>query len=103
MANIKQWLLEFEKEVGEDIEAIVVGVHDRRFLGKPLTDEHIVLTREVGLSKLDEEFNAGFSGADCFPMYAWTKSFVAFVGEYDGATDLDTVPRHPIACEPGFK
>ena len=103
MANIKDWLLDAEKSSGESIEAIVVGKHDRAgWRADALPDENIILSRDVGLAKLDQNYDNGYGGADCFPMYAWTKSFVYFIGEYDGATGLSEVPRNPIACEPKF-
>lgn len=107
MANIRKWLEEAERESGEQIEAIVVGQHDKapdrwsRDRIKPV-DEGVILSREVGLAKLDEEYDNGYGGADCYPMYAWTKSWVYFIGEYDGATGPNRVPRNPINCEPQF-
>ncbi|MVB00031.1 hypothetical protein GN330_22530 [Nitratireductor sp. CAU 1489] len=103
MANIKEWLESAEREFGEMIEAVVVGKHDDRWRsGAPLPDEDVVLSREDGLRKLDQEFDCGFGGADCFPMYAWTKTRVFLVHEYDGATKLGWVPRNPQAIAPDF-
>jgi hypothetical protein len=104
MANIKKWLEDAVLEYGEPIEAIVVGRHYglRWDEGLKLDNENIVLSVEEGLSKLDQEFDDGFGGADCFPMYAWTKTRVFFIGEYDGSTELEWVPRHPIAIAPTF-
>lgn len=102
--NIKRYLEDAEKQSGETIEAIVVGVHDdRRWDEKdPLPDENVILSREAGMAKLDEEYDSGYGGADCYPMYAWSKSWVFFIHEYDGATSLASVPRHPIATKPEF-
>lgn len=105
MANIREWLEEAEKFHGEQIEAVVVGVHDDRKFGsddQPRKDEHVVLRREAGLAKVDEEYDNGYGGADCYPVFAWTASRVFFVTEYDGATGIAYVPRNPIACEPMF-
>lgn len=103
MANIKESLLEAEAFYGEPIEAIVVGKHDNRGWGEPaMPDENIVLTREAGLAKLDEEYYDGFGGADCYPMFAWTASRIFLITEYDGATGMAYVPRNPVACEPEF-
>lgn len=105
MANIRKWLEESEKFYGEPIVAIVVGVHDGRRYGaddKPQADENVVLSREAGLAKLDQDYDNSYGGADCFPMYAWTESRIFFVSEYDGATGLSYVPRHPISTEPYF-
>lgn len=102
--NIKDWLLAAERACGEVIESVVVGIHDNKKYDQPspLTDENIVLSREEALAKLDLPFDAGFGGADCFPVYAWTKSRVFFIHEYDGATGLHWVPRNPISIAPDF-
>ena len=46
------------------------------------------------------EFAGGFGTAGCYPMVAWTASYVIFVSEYDGSTRLESLPRNPIACNP---
>lgn len=103
LANIKTWLLEYEEEFGEPVEAIVVGKHDdRMFDDNALPDENIVLSREAGLAKLDQDYSNGFGGADCYPFYAWTKSRVFFMCEYDGSTGPNWVPRAPQNIEPEF-
>lgn len=107
MGNIAKWLKDAEKRTGEQIEAIVVGQHDNapdKYSGNRAVpaDENVILSREVGLAKLDQDYHSGYGGADCYPMYAWTKSRIYFVGEYDGATGLNSVPRNPINCKPNF-
>ncbi len=105
MANISTWLREAEARTGETINAIVVGVHYDRRYGmdtEAREDEHVTLSREDGLKKLDLDYDNGYSGADCYPMYAWTDRWVYFVSEYDGATCLSRVPRNPGPCAPGF-
>ncbi len=102
-SNISKWLIEAEREAGETIEFIVVGQHDNhKWDGTPNADENILLSREDGLKKLDVDYDSGFGGADCFPLYAWTASRVYFIHEYDGATGLQWAPRNPIAIEPTF-
>lgn len=101
MANIRKWLEDAERHYGEQIEAVVVGKHYRNY-GPNGEDEFVLLPRDTGLAKLDEEFNDGFGGADCYPMYAWTASSVWFIHEYYGATSLNCVPRNPMACEPEY-
>jgi hypothetical protein len=102
MANLKTWLEEAEREYGEEILAMVVGQHYKIKRGKPLLDENVILSREDGLRKVDEEYDSGYGGADCYPLYAWTRSRVFFVAEYDGATGLSYVPRDPVSIEPAF-
>jgi hypothetical protein len=103
MANIKTWLLEAEQEFGEEIEAIVVGKHyNMRWSEPAAADENVILNREAGLAKLDQEYDHGFGGAYCYPMYAWTKSRVFWMEEYDGATGPSWTWRNPTATEPKF-
>lgn len=103
MYNLAKALLAEEAATGEAIVAIVVGKHDGAdWNAKPLPDENIILSREAGLAKLDQDYNNGYGGADCFPFWAWTESRVYYVREYDGSTELSSVPRHPVGGEPGF-
>lgn len=103
MANIRTWLEDAERDYGETIEAMVVGQHDNRRWDEPArADENIVMSREVGLKKVDEEYNNSYGGADCYPIWAWTKSRVFFIAEYDGSTGLSWVPRHPTDGKPAF-
>lgn len=103
MANIKNELLEAEEFYGEQIEAIVVGKHYNHGWGVPAgKDENVILSREDGLAKLDLDYDDGFGGADCYPMWAWTASRVFFMHEYDGATGINYVPRYPVASVPEF-
>jgi len=103
MANIKDWLEAAEKQFGEQIEAMVVGRHyDRDYEDAKLPDENVLLSREDGLAKVDQEYDNGFGGADCFPLYAWSASRIFFIHEYDGATGPAWVPRYPMAIAPEF-
>jgi hypothetical protein len=102
--NIARWLQEAVEKYGEPLESVVVGIHDDLEFGTDpaLPDENIVLAPDVALAKLNVEYSAGYGGAECFPVYAWTKSRVFFIHEYDGSTSLNWVPRHPVPCEPEF-
>lgn len=51
---------------------------------------------------LDREYDTGFGGADCWPLYLWTPTRVVFVHEYDGATGVVSVPRNPVPGRPGY-
>ena len=102
MDNTDNYPTDLEKcEVlyGETIEAIVVGQHSRKWDGPVLPDENVVLSRDEGLAKLDQDFEV-YKG--CFPMYAWTASYIFLIHEYDGATSIAVLPRHPVECRPTF-
>lgn len=104
MANIKDMLIAAEATFGETIEAIVVGRHYSAEWDAPRDDDDNRLrSRDDGLSKLNQEYDNGYGGADCYPFYAWMPSRVLFMDEYDGSTGLVWVPRHPRAITPDFR
>ena len=45
-------------------------------------------------------FSGGYGSPDCYATYIWTNKRVFFVQTYDGSTDLVSVPRAPINCNP---
>lgn len=48
---------------------------------------------------LDYEYDTGYGGVDCDPVYAWTPTRVLFVSQYDGATRVEAIPREPVGLE----
>jgi len=48
------------------------------------------------------EFWGGYGAPECYAMYAWTNKRVIFVSEYDGSTQLNSVPNRPIKTIPGL-
>ena len=50
----------------------------------------------------DYDYDAGFGGEDCHPILVWTVNRVLFVACYDGATWVQSVPRHPCDDVPEF-
>lgn len=86
---------------GEAIEACVVGTHnDRRQV--EAFPVNVVLPWADVAPFLDYEYDNGYGGAGCHPVYAWTASRVIFVHEYDGATRPYWVPRHAVNIVPMF-
>lgn len=106
MANLIDWITKAAK--GELIEAVVIGRAYHEYLdelddeGKSKVPRFVVLPWAEAREWLDYEFDDGFGGADCHPIYAWTATRVMMIGEYDGSTRLEVVPRHPVACEPEY-
>ena len=45
---------------------------------------------------LDYEYDSGYGGVECHTFTAWTADRVLFTGTYDGATWVESVPRHPV-------
>ena len=46
-------------------------------------------------SELDVSFYDGFGSAEGKPFLIWTKKFIYFPTEYDGAEGVDRLPRNP--------
>lgn len=62
-----------------------------------ITAEHggVPLSWEVARPLLDYPYDTGFGGSDCHAIWAYTPTWVLFVSVYDGATDVERVPRNP--------
>ena len=99
MANFLQDLL---REAGnEAIEAIVIG----EFRGNRLSDKipfNVTLSMEEAKGWLDYDYDDGYGREECHPIYAWTKTRVLSVSEYDGSTGVTSIPRHPQLCQPEY-
>lgn len=107
MANHRTAILAIEQETGESFTHFVIGPHDSDYWGQSdrrpsYARNNEVLEREQALCILDADYDSGYGGADCFPFYAWSESWLVTVGEYDGATVLHCWPRHPLSIEPQF-
>lgn len=51
-------------------------------------------------SGLDVEFDDGFGAACGESFFAWSKEWVYFCLEYDGAESVGCVPRNPSGVKP---
>lgn len=47
-------------------------------------------------------FYGGHGSPDCYATYIWTNKNVLWVTQYDGATGLDSMPRHPFDVIPNM-
>lgn len=50
---------------------------------------------EVPKELLNYEFNDGFGAAEAPPIIAWSRDYVLYIHEYDGAETLRWIPRYP--------
>lgn len=100
MANLKQWLL--SEADGEKIQAVVIGKmgwgdynseYVPNYAGIP---KGRVLSWKEAAPLLDYEFDSGFGAPGCNAIWAWTKSKVIAIGQYDGRTWPYSVPRNPV-------
>ena len=95
MCNFKDDIL--EAACGEPIEAIAVSISRGWSAGRQ-PDRDLGASPvpwEIAAPVLDYEYDNGFGGQDCHDIHAWTATRVLFVHEYDGATSVESVPRHP--------
>jgi hypothetical protein len=103
MAVIAEW---FEEMAGDEpIEAAVIGEHDSDYPGRPpFNGAPIgkVIPWAEAKPFLSYDYDNGYGGADCHPVYAWTPTRVLMIYEYDGATVPVWIPRNPVDVLPEF-
>jgi hypothetical protein len=105
MGNLKQWILEVAN--GEPVEAVTIG---RMGWGGNYNSEFVPSYDAIPKNKampwdeaakwLDYDFDSDYGSVKCQAIYAWTKSRVIFVSQYDGSTSINYVPRNPSDEEP---
>jgi len=99
MANFLKDIEEALK--GEAVEGIVVGRHgDVWSMEESRPESYPLQSWQEARVHLDYEYDEGFGGADCHAIYLWTSTRVLFVAEYDGATSIASIPRHPQQAYP---
>ena len=104
LANFKDDLL--AAAAGEPILALVIGEMgwgDYASAGVPGYAEQprgVVLTWEDAAPWLDYAYDTGHGAPRCNAVYAWTATRVLFVSQYDGATEVEAIPRNPTPCAP---
>lgn len=102
-----------ERAAGEPIEGIVIGAfgwgsiddepgeaYGESQHSVPLGMRGCVLPWEQARPLLDYGYDSGYGAPGCHKVTAWTATQVIFVGTYDGATWVTSVPRHPGAHDP---
>ena len=75
---------------GETIEAVIAGA--RGWSGSPTPK---VMTWADARPIFDYEYDHGFGAPDCHAVHVWTETQVIFVSQYDGMTNVETIPRSP--------
>jgi hypothetical protein len=109
MSNAYAELIEFLED-GEIVEGIVFGEFgwgshyaEPEPYPVPETYQGTLLSLEDAKDLMQGwQFDGGFGAAECYPVYVWTNKRVIFVTEYDGATGLNSLPRHPENCYSSF-
>lgn len=102
--NLVRWII--EEANGEEIEAVVIGEMGWGDYGYDDVPNYkkqpkfAVLDWEKAKVWIDYEFNSGYGAPRCNAIYAWTKSWVIAISQYDGSTEPFRIPRHPTDCHP---
>jgi hypothetical protein len=96
MSNFKRDIVN-AMELGESIEAIQVMEHMGCEAAQAHITEGIYEGQDVKrcLDLLDYEYDDGYGSPNCHRVYIYTKTRVHFIHEYDGSTQVRSVPRHP--------
>jgi hypothetical protein len=104
MANLKEWIK--EEAEGEKIEGVVIGEMGWGDYGKEDVPNYDnipkgkVLSWKEAQKFLDYEFHDGYGAPGCNSIYVWTSSYVLFIVQYDGSTEIEKIPRNPIDIMP---
>lgn len=107
---MSNFLKDIEEELAtcddETVEAVVVGRYESWYQGDNKNFPDSLSERPVSWDEVKEYFNYeyddGYGGAECHPLYIYTKSYILYVSEYDGSTAVCKIPRNPIKCSPNY-
>lgn len=99
---------ELKKELDEDevIEGISFG--DWGWGGYHEPDPPPVPKDKRGITLSEKEARpfmkgwklyCGYGAPLAYAMYVWTNKRVMWITQYDGSTNIDSMPRHPSNCE----
>jgi len=100
---------DIEKAAGrEKIKSIVIGGCGNGRVSAnskavPKAVQGVLLSWEEARIVLDYEYDKSYGRIDCHAIYAWTATKVLFIGQYDGATWVASVPRKPSRGVPEFE
>ena len=103
MSSLVEWI---EEATSEPVLAVVIGEMGWGDYGSENVPNYNkqprgrILSWEEAKPWLSYEFNSGYGAPGCNSIYAWTENWVLFVSQYDGATQLERIPRNPTNCMP---
>ena len=91
-----------ELEGGEIVDGIVFGNYGNSGYGEPEPNpvpEELkgkLLKPEEAKPYMDGwSFYSDVGAVECYATYIWTNKRVMWITQYDGATNLDSMPRNP--------
>lgn len=101
--NFKTWFEKFTKATGETPMQIVFGTSDYvedDMSGWPIYPNRMYVFDDLPQEFFYKEFDDGYGGNDTPNFCAWSPNYVIFSDNYDGAEDIQWVPRNPIVHKP---
>lgn len=111
VGNIANYIRDFEDSIHETVNAVVIGYeiwygkaeYPENYTLLNETNTRKVIGRDEALCVLDVDYEAGYGGTDCPPVYAYTDNWIMVIHEYDGSTRWGCIERNPIDdCNPIF-
>lgn len=106
--DVTTFAQDIENEAGaEPIEAVTIGpfgwgtMDDAEPYGEDRIARKAPVRRGVKLAwdearpMLDYAYSTGYGAPECDAIWAWTPTRIIYVWQYDGATGLSSLPRHP--------
>ena len=99
-----------EAAASEAIEAVVIGNfgcgndYDQNATPQQIAGDKrgVLLSWDEARRLLSYPYDSDYGVADCHAIYAWTANRVIYVLEYDGSTQVKSVPRNPVAAYPSM-
>ncbi len=101
MSNLIEWIKDEAHD--EPIKAVVIGKMGWGNESVPNSEKQplgVILTWKEAKKWLNYEFSSDYGAPECNAIYAWTKTRVIFVSQYDGATRINSIPRNPTPTMP---
>jgi hypothetical protein len=104
MAKLIDWVLEMAD--GEPIEAISIGEMGWGDYGSENIPNYEVCPKgrpldwETAKPFLVYDFSSGYGAPGCQAIWAWTKSWIIGISQYDGSTGPFRIPRNPVDAQP---
>jgi hypothetical protein len=94
-----------KEAAGEKITGVVIGEMgwpNWGEEGKPKWDhvKNKLITWKEAFPLLNYEYDTGYGSPHCQAIYAWTKTRVIYVAQYDGSTTIHSIYRNPVNCLP---
>ena len=103
MTTLRQWFTKFMLATGEVPESVIFGEEEYSYVlddWPPIPTGSVLGLDEVPDEVWDQEFDDWFGEIRSPNFCAWSKNYVVFSDDYDGAEGVCWLPRHPVVHVP---